>query len=243
MLAILIWLAIGLPVVGGLVVAFVGDSREKLQHVVAVGFSAAAAVAALAILPQAGADAAVSVSFGPMFGDLTFVPDGLGAFLAAVATVVGCLAVVFSVDYMAGEAELGRFYSLVLYFFGAMAGLALTSNLFLMFVFWEITALCSYALISFYNDDPKAVAGGIKALIITQFGGVGLLALALAAYAQTGVLNPTFGRAEHSSSSFERNGVWALLAAAPSRHSSFTRGCRTQWKRRRRSALIMPPPW
>jgi len=186
MLAILIWLAIGLPVVGGLVVAFVGDSREKLQHVVAVGFSAAAAVAALAILPQAGADAAVSVSFGPMFGDLTFVPDGLGAFLAAVATVVGCLAVVFSVDYMAGEAELGRYYSLVLYFIGAMAALALTSNLFFLFLFWEITALCSYALISFYNDDPKAVAGGIKALIITQFGGIGLLALALAAYAQTG---------------------------------------------------------
>ena len=199
MLAILIWLAIGLPVVGGLVVAFVGDSREKLQHVVAVGFSAAAAVAALAILPQAGADAAVSVSIGPMFGDLTFVPDGLGAFLAAVATVVGCLAVVFSVDYMAGEAELGRYYSLVLYFIGAMAALALTSNLFFLFLFWEITALCSYALISFYSDDPKAVAGGIKALIITQFGGVGLLALALAAYAQTG--------------SFE---ISTFLAAAPS---------------------------
>ncbi len=46
--------------------------------------------------------------------------------------------------------------------------------------------MCSYALISFYNDDPKAVAGGIKALIITQVGGVGLLAGALIAYTQTG---------------------------------------------------------
>jgi NADH-quinone oxidoreductase subunit L len=56
------------------------------------------------------------------------------------------------------------------------------------FFFWEITALCSYALISFYNDDPKAVAGGIKALIITQVGGVGLLAGTLAAYASLGSL-------------------------------------------------------
>ena len=52
-----------------------------------------------------------------------------------------------------------------------------------MFFFWEITALCSYALISFYNDDPKAVAGGMKALIITQLGGVGLLLGALLSYA------------------------------------------------------------
>ncbi|MGD0709386.1 MAG: proton-conducting transporter membrane subunit, partial [Anaerolineaceae bacterium] len=52
--------------------------------------------------------------------------------------------------------------------------------------FWEITALCSYALIAFHNDDPKAVAAGIKALIMTQIGGIGLLAGALASYAFLG---------------------------------------------------------
>ncbi|NMB87875.1 MAG: NADH-quinone oxidoreductase subunit L, partial [Chloroflexi bacterium] len=40
--------------------------------------------------------------------------------------------------------------------------------------------------ISFHNDDPKAVAGGIKALIITQLGGVGLLAGALLIYSTLG---------------------------------------------------------
>jgi len=77
---------------------------------------------------------------------------------------------------MRGEAQLGRYYAYVLFFIGAMVGLVLSSNLLLVFVFWEITALCSYAFISFHNDDPKAVAGGIKALIITQVGGIGLLA-------------------------------------------------------------------
>jgi NADH-quinone oxidoreductase subunit L len=81
---------------------------------------------------------------------------------------------------------LGRYYALVLLFIGAMAGLVLTGSLLLAFIFWEITALCSYALISFHSDDPKAVAGGIKALIITQVGGIGLLAGALAAYASFG---------------------------------------------------------
>ena len=123
---------------------------------------------------------------GSIFGDATFVADGLGVFLAAVATVIGSLVVIFSVDYMRGEAQLGRYYALVLLFIGAMAGLVLTSSLLLMFIFWEITAFCSYALISFHSDDPKAVAGGIKALIITSFGGIGLLAGALLGYAYMG---------------------------------------------------------
>jgi len=41
-------------------------------------------------------------------------------------------------------------------------------------------------LISFHNDDPKAVAGGVKALIMTQLGGVGLLAGAIISYTQIG---------------------------------------------------------
>ena len=61
---------------------------------------------------------------------------------------------------MKGERQLGRYYAYVLFFIGSMVGLVLSSNLLLVFVFWEITALCSWALISFHNDDPKAVAGG-----------------------------------------------------------------------------------
>jgi len=62
----------------------------------------------------------------------------------------------------------------------------LSGSLLLLFFFWELVAFCSYALISFYNDDPKAVAGGVKALIITQVGGIGLLAGILTAYAYLG---------------------------------------------------------
>jgi NADH-quinone oxidoreductase subunit L len=123
---------------------------------------------------------------GASFGDFSFITDGLGVFLSIVATLIGSLAIIFSVDYMKGSAQLGRYYSFVLFFIGAMVGLVLTSNLLLMFIFWEITALCSYALISFDNDDPKAVAGGMKALIMTQVGGLGLLLGAVLLYAYSG---------------------------------------------------------
>jgi NADH-quinone oxidoreductase subunit L len=186
MIATLILLTIGLPWLGALAVWLVGDKRATAQHALAVSFSVAAGLVALLMLPQTSSAVAVTIEVGGAFGALTFTPDGLGVFLAVVATVVGSLAVIFSVDYMRGEAQLGRYYALILLFIGAMAGLALTGSLLFLFIFWEITALCSYALISFHNDDPKAVAGGIKALLITSLGGVGMLLGALIVYANTG---------------------------------------------------------
>jgi NADH-quinone oxidoreductase subunit L len=177
---------IAVPWLGALVVWRAGDRHPALQNTLAVSFSVLAGLAALALIPSASAAVIIRLPMGAFFGDFTLVGDGLGVFLAAIATVVGCLAVIFSVDYMRGEAQLGRYYALVLLFIGAMVGLVLTGSLLFMFVFWEITALCSYALISFHNDDPKAVAGGIKALIITSLGGVGLFMGALFIYGKLG---------------------------------------------------------
>lgn len=195
MFAALIFLMIGLPWLGALLVWWIGDARPRAQHGLAVAFAAASGVASVALLFSAGThlQGSVSLALGGAasgaFSLFTFTPDGLGIFLAVVATVVGSLAVVFSVDYMKGEAQLGRYYALVLFFIGAMVGLVLTTNLLLVFFFWEITALCSYALISFYNDDPKAVAGGMKALIITQIGGIGLLLGSVLSFAYLGTLD------------------------------------------------------
>jgi len=177
---------IGLPWLGALLVWWIGDKHERIQHWVAVVFSLASAGCTIAMLPQVSSNASVTISMGGVFGDYTLVPDGLGLFLSVVATTIGSLAVIFSTSYMKGEAQLGRYYGFVLFFIGAMVGLVLTSNMMLMFVFWEITALCSYALIAFHNDDPKAVKGGIKALIITSIGGIGLLLGAVVLYAYTG---------------------------------------------------------
>jgi NADH-quinone oxidoreductase subunit L len=182
----LILLSIGLPWLGAVATWLTRNEQERTQHVLAVGFSVAAGLASLALIPYAGSGIALRLPLGGLFGDMTFVADGLGVFLAAVATVVGSLAVIFSVSYMHGDPQLGRYYSLVLLFIGAMVGLVLTNSMLFLFFFWEITALCSYALISYYNDDPKAVSAGIEALVMTQIGGVGLLGGALVVYALFG---------------------------------------------------------
>ena len=179
-------LAMGLPWAGALAVWAVGDRRPRAQGALAVGSSLLAGVAALALLPLATDGPVVRLALGGVFGDFTLVPDGLGVLLTAIATVIGSLAVVFSLDYMAGERQLGRYYALVLLFIGAMVGLVLSGSLLQLFLFWEMVGFCSYALISFHNDDRKAVAGGIKALVVTQLGGVGLLVGVLVAGASLG---------------------------------------------------------
>jgi len=201
MTTILTLMIIGLPWIGALLVWVIGDKHEKIQHWLSVGFALAATGCAVALLPQASSEASVNISIGSTFGNYTFVPDGLGLFLSIVATAIGSLAIIFSTSYMRGESQLGRYYSFVLFFIGAMTGLVLTSNIMLMFVFWEITALCSYALIAFHNDDPKAVRGGIKALLITSIGGVGLLFGSVILFIYTG--------------SFDINGFLADTSAVP----------------------------
>ncbi|MGZ9222618.1 MAG: NADH-quinone oxidoreductase subunit 5 family protein [Anaerolineales bacterium] len=186
MAGIIVALVIILPWIGALTVWLVTNMHPRLQHTLAVVFSVLTAITSLVLLMFASSTPAIQIPLGKAFGDLTFVPDGLAVSLTAIAAVVGSLAVIFSVDYMHGEAQLGRYYFLVLFFIGAMTGLVLSGNLLFTFFFWEITALCSYGLISFYNDDPKAVSAGIKALIITQVGGVGLLVGTLIAFTNLG---------------------------------------------------------
>jgi NADH-quinone oxidoreductase subunit L len=185
----LVWftlLTIGLPWLGAICIWFIGNRRPRLLHGLAVAFAVATGLASLGMLPLATQGAVVSIPFGGVFGDFTLVADGLGVCIAVIAAVVGSLAVIFSVDYMKHGDQLARYYALILFFIGAMAGVGLAGSLLVMFLFWEITAFCSYALISFHNDDPKAVRGGLQALLMTQLGGVGLLVGALLAFTYTG---------------------------------------------------------
>ncbi len=190
---LMILLTILIPWLGAAIVWLFGDKRARLTHTLAILFSALAGAAALLLIPNISQTTEVYAVFGGAFGAASFIPDAMGVTLAIIATVIGCLAVIFSVDYMHGEKSLARYYSMLLFFIGGMAGLVLTSNMMLMFFFWEITALCSYSLISFNNDDPKAVKGGIKALLITGLGGVGLLVGALLSSTYLGTVDlPVF---------------------------------------------------
>lgn len=117
---------------------------------------------------------------------LALYVDALSLLFALIATGFGIFAMLYSVDDMAHEGEgLARFYVWMILFLGSMVGLVLAGDLLLMFVFWEMTSLTSYGLISFYKG-VEDVRGGTKAFVITHVGGIFLLLGIFVVYLKTG---------------------------------------------------------
>jgi NADH:ubiquinone oxidoreductase subunit 5 (subunit L)/multisubunit Na+/H+ antiporter MnhA subunit len=69
---------------------------------------------------------------------------------------------------------------------GAMLGLVLADDLFLLFVFWELTSVTSFLLIGFWYEREEARAGAVTALLVTAIGGLALLAGAVLVGLATG---------------------------------------------------------
>ena len=184
-LSIFLAFPIILPWLGSIILALFQEEKEKALHFLAVVFGTLTAVASIGLLliPQT---TTLEIATQFFIGDFALSLNTISLMLALIASIIGDLAIIFSTAYMHKEKQLPRYYAFILLFIGSMNGLVLSENLFYAFLFWEMTAVCSYALISFYNDNPDAVRGGMKAFIITQLGGVGMLAGAFLLESQTG---------------------------------------------------------
>ncbi|MFN3580023.1 MAG: hydrogen gas-evolving membrane-bound hydrogenase subunit E [Pseudomonas sp.] len=107
---------------------------------------------------------------------LTMRLDGLSLLFALLITGIGTLIVLYSSAYLDDDQHLGRFYAYLLIFMMAMLGLVLADDLIAMFVFWELTSIASYLLISFQHEKAESRRAALQALLITGGGGLALLA-------------------------------------------------------------------
>lgn len=107
---------------------------------------------------------------------LQFNFDGLGLLFALLITVIGALVVWYASAYLDGHRDLPRLMAALFMFMGAMLGVALSDNLVLLFVFWELTGFTSYLLIGFEHDKLEARRAAIQAFVVTGAGGLCLLA-------------------------------------------------------------------
>lgn len=114
-----------------------------------------------------------AAEFGASF---SFRADGLSLLFAMLISGIGTLVVIYAGGYLDGNENLRRFYAWLLFFMGAMLGVALSDNLILLFVFWELTSLSSFMLIGFEHEREQARASALQALLVTGSGGLALLA-------------------------------------------------------------------
>lgn len=187
-----------LPVVGALLAATLRRRAADTVAIVAMIGALVALLALIGVFSHAGVGSPLETSrtlmpwlFQPA-GQFGLLVDGLSVIMLVVAVAIGLLVVLFSAEYLsprnrehATEDGKGRYYFWLLLFVTAMVGLAMSPNLLQMFVFWELTTICSWALISFYNTR-EANAAGYKALVITGAGGLLFVGALVLLYAFAG---------------------------------------------------------
>jgi multicomponent Na+:H+ antiporter subunit A len=134
--------AVALPFAAGLVAVVCGRVAGRWAGIgmLAAALASFTIVAALAL--GAGEPPVFTREWIPTLGiELRFRADGFGAFFALLVSGIGALVAIYAIAYLdeLPKARLGRFFAALAAFMGAMLGIALADDLFLLFVFWEIT--------------------------------------------------------------------------------------------------------
>jgi NADH-quinone oxidoreductase subunit L len=107
--------------------------------------------------------------------DLGVLLDPISVMMLIVITTVSFLVHTYSIGYMKGEKGYMRFFSFLSLFSFSMLGLVVATNIFQMYIFWELVGVSSYLLIGFYYEKDSAVAASKKAFIVTRFADLGFL--------------------------------------------------------------------
>jgi NADH-quinone oxidoreductase subunit L len=119
--------------------------------------------------------------------DMGIILDPISAMMLVVVTFISLMVHIYSLAYMKGEERFPTYYAFLGLFTFSMLGLVLSSNIFQIYIFWELVGVSSFLLIGYYYDKPSAVAACKKAFIVTRFADVGFLIgiLILSYYAGT----------------------------------------------------------
>jgi NADH-quinone oxidoreductase subunit L len=107
--------------------------------------------------------------------DLGVLLDPISVMMLVVISTVSLMVHIYSIGYMKGERGYERFFAFLSLFSFSMLGLVLATNIFQMYIFWELVGVSSYLLIGFYYERPSAVRAAKKAFIVTRFADMGFL--------------------------------------------------------------------
>ena len=118
-----------------------------------------------------------AISWVPSLGvDFNLRLDGLSLLFCLLITGIGTGIFFYARTYLKGHPFFDRFFGYLYLFMSAMLGLVLSDNIFLLFIFWELTSISSFFLIGFNNDQEASRKSAMTALTITGMGGFFLLA-------------------------------------------------------------------
>ena len=106
---------------------------------------------------------------GSLHFDMGIMLDPISVMMLIVISTVSLMVHIYSFGYMHGERGFQRYYAFLSLFTMSMLGLVVATNIFQMYLFWELVGVSSYLLIGFYFTTPAAIAASKKAFIVTRF--------------------------------------------------------------------------
>jgi multicomponent Na+:H+ antiporter subunit A len=151
-------------------------SRPRVATFLGIGVLLASAVAA-ALLSTRNTPATESWEWiGALGLRIDLALDGMATLMVLVISLLGAVVLWYSIEYFSDHIAYVRFVGIFVIFAGAMSGLVMSADLFTMFVFWELTSVCSFLLIGMNDESATARASALRALLVTGAGGLCLLA-------------------------------------------------------------------
>ena len=119
--------------------------------------------------------------------NLDFRLDGLGLMFGLIISIIGVAVFFYATQYLSVNRDnLPRFFLYLLLFMFSMLGIVVSNNTILMYVFWELTSVSSFLLISYWYSNAESQLGAIQSFIITVLGGLALLTGFIMLYIITG---------------------------------------------------------
>ncbi len=171
-------LLLAIPFVGSAIAALLPTHARNAASIFA-GLVTLIALCAFALMFPQVRDGGVirqHIAWMPGAGlDFVVRVDGFAWMFAMLVTGIGLLVIVYARYYMSAADPVPRFFSFLLAFMGSMLGVVLSGNLIQMVFFWELTSLCSFLLIGYWNHSGDARRGARMSLIVTGAGGLCLL--------------------------------------------------------------------
>ena len=107
--------------------------------------------------------------------DMGIILDPISVMMMVVVTFISLMVHLYSLAYMKGDERFHVYYAFLGLFTFSMLGLVMASNIFQLYIFWELVGVSSFLLIGYHYDRPSAVAACKKAFIVTRFADLGFL--------------------------------------------------------------------
>ncbi len=187
--------AVFIPFFGSLILPLIGHFSIKVRNLLSLLFVFSSFVLCGFMLPSVLANQAITFTLNLDMGFLgnnpvLFRADGLAVFMVMVSSLIGSIIVLYSFGYISHYKNQNEYYLMVVIFLGSMMGIVFSAHLIFLYLFWEVSAICSWRLIGFFREKDIVLKAD-KAFLVTFAGAVIMLIGFIMIYRQFGTFDLT----------------------------------------------------